>query len=159
MKLHMHIHYATDTSAFSQVNTCHQEKVHKSRFDTKTSHAHQVIKSLLSHIKLPNLSILLLSMNRKMFNPKLRLNQGMWKRNWEVTGNQTQVTGLSHQCSDHWAMTTHDSQFSHITVVWWYCYTAVSHPTAISVCRQNTFQCRPVTILPPGLEKSHTNGF
>ena len=31
----------------------------------------------------------------------------------------------------------------------WYCYTVVSYPTAISVCRQNTFWRWPGTILPP----------
>ena len=28
-------------------------------------------------------------------------------------------------------------------------YIACSYPTAISVCHQNTFRCRPETILPP----------
>ena len=36
----------------------------------------------------------------------------MWKRNWEVTGNWIQVTGLIRQCSNHWAMTTHSSAMS-----------------------------------------------
>ena len=80
----------------------------------------------------------------------------MWQRTGKpLHGNWTQVAGLSRQCSNHWARPPTATSPLHIP--YWYCSTAVPHPTAISVCRQNTFRCRPETILPP--EKSHTDGF
>ena len=58
--------------------------------------------------------------------------------------NQTQVAGVSLHWSNYWATTTHDHQSFHIQTKYniilfkWYRYAAVSHPTVISVCHQNT---------------------
>ena len=76
--------------------------------------------------------------NRKMLNSKLRLKNGIWKRNWEVTGYRIQVAGLSCQCSNHWVTATHDSQLCHIPVLFGGTGIQQSHTQQPSVCAVRT---------------------
>ncbi len=80
--------------------------------------------------------------------------------------NRTQDPWLSHQCSNHWAMTTHDFQDLHTFPL--YCWVvplaAVSYSADHQLCAVRTpYRCRLETPPPPigaiisGLKKPHTH--
>ncbi len=78
------------------------------------------------------------------------------KKSWLSPGIKPRATGFSHQCSNHWAMTTVNFQDLHIFPL--YCWVvplaAVSYSTDPQWCAIRTpFRCRSKT--PPPPERSH----
>ena len=64
--------------------------------------------------------------------------EGNVEKNLEAAGNRTQVAGLSHQCSNYWATTTHDHQSPPHSVLLSGTALQLSHTQQPSVCAVRT---------------------